>query len=247
MTTTGVAAPALEVRNISAGYGGTTVLRDIDLVLHPGQVTSLLGRNGAGKTTLIRTIAGELHPSRGEVLLGGKPATRLRPEQRVRAGLCTIPEGRGVFGNLTVRENLSLHRSAQGRAAVLATATTAFPALADRLGQRAGTLSGGQQQQLALARCFTTGPSVVMLDEVSMGLAPIVIDEIFAAVGRLAASGVALLLVEQYVARALGLADRVVVLDRGTVSFQGAADEISADELSRRYLAADATAPESGS
>lgn len=228
---------ALELRDVSAGYGRTTVLRSVDLALRKGEVTALLGPNGAGKTTLIRTIAGELPPSAGTIHLGDREVSRRSPEKRVRAGLCTIPEGRGIFRSLTVRENLTLHNRRGSRAEGLDLALTAFPALRDRLGQRAGSMSGGQQQQLALARCFTTGPGVILLDEVSMGLSPLIIDELFEAIARLAETGVALLLVEQYVARALDLADRVVVLDRGRVSLSAPASEVDAEELTRSYLA----------
>ena len=228
---------ALELRDISVGYGRSTVLRAVDLALRKGEVTALLGPNGAGKTTLIRTIAGELSPSTGTVHLGDQDVTHHSPEKRVRAGLCTIPEGRGIFRSLTVRENLILHNGRGSRSERLDAALNAFPALRDRLGQRAGSMSGGQQQQLALARCFTTRPGVVLLDEVSMGLSPLIIDELFEAIARLAETGVALLLVEQYVARALDLADRIVVLDRGRVSFSAPASEVDADELTTSYLA----------
>lgn len=154
----------------------------------------------------------------------------------MRVGLCTIPEGRGVFPALTVRENLALHAVPGVRSEALDAALIAFPDLSRRLGQTAGSMSGGQQQMLALARCFTTRPTVVLLDEVSMGLAPRIIEDIFASIGQLAATGVCLLVVEQYVSRALAMADRVAVLDRGRISFSGAASEISADELTERYL-----------
>lgn len=231
-----VAAAALTVRGVTAGYGKTTVLRSIDLALRPGQVTALLGPNGAGKTTLIRTIAGELPLSAGSVLIGDADVTRLSPERRVRLGACTIPEGHGIFRSLSVRQNLVLHTVSASRADAIEMALTAFPALRDRLTQRAGTMSGGQQKQLALARCVTSNPAVILLDEVSMGLSPRVLDDIYAAISRLAETGVALLLVEQYVARALAMADSVAVLDRGEISFNGSTADIDADELSRRYL-----------
>lgn len=229
--------PTLVIQGMSSGYGQAIVLRGIDLVLRAGEVTALLGPNGAGKTTLIKTVAGELRPQSGTMELAGRRVTAHRPERRVRAGLCTIPEGRGVFPSLTVRDNLRLHQVAGSRRASIDAALEVFPALKDRLSQLAGSMSGGQQQQLALARCFTTRPSVVLLDEVSMGLSPIVIDEIFAAIERLAAAGVALLLVEQYVTRALAMADQVVVLVKGEIAFAGPAASVDADELTQRYLA----------
>jgi branched-chain amino acid transport system ATP-binding protein len=235
-TAADTATTALSVQQVTAGYGKTTVLRDIDLILQPGQVTALLGPNGAGKTTLIRTIAGELSPGKGTIRVGNADVTRQRPERRVRAGVCTIPEGRGIFRSLTVRENLVLHNVPGSREDAIETALTAFPALRERLKQRAGSMSGGQQQQLALARCVTTNPAVILLDEVSMGLSPRVVDDIFEAIGRLAQTGVALLLVEQYVARALEIADTVAVLDKGEISFNGAAADVDAEELTQRYL-----------
>lgn len=228
---------ALTVRAVTAGYGKTTVLRSINLTLRQGQVIALLGPNGAGKSTLIRTIAGELTPGTGSILLGDCDVTHRRIDERARDGLCTIPEGRGIFRSLTVRENLLLHNSVGSHQDAIDSALDAFPALRDRLNQRAGTMSGGQQQQLALARCFATKPAVVLLDEVSMGLSPRVVEDIFSAIARLARSGAALLLVEQYVARALDLADKVVVLDHGEISFQGPTSTVNADELTRRYLA----------
>jgi len=234
---TDTSEPTLVIQGMSSGYDQATVLREIDLVLRRGEVTALLGPNGAGKTTLIKTVAGELRPQSGTIELAGRHVTAHRPERRARAGLCTIPEGRGVFPSLTVRDNLRLHQVAGSRRASIDAALEVFPALKDRQSQLAGSMSGGQQQQLALARCFTTRPSVVLLDEVSMGLSPIVIDEIFAAIERLAAAGVALLLVEQYVTRALAMADQVVVLVKGELAFAGPAASVDADELTQRYLA----------
>lgn len=229
----------LRLRDVTAGYGGTTVLRGVDLAVAAGSVVALLGPNGAGKTTLLRVAAGLLRPEHGSVLLGEDDVTRRAPFQRAREGLCLIPEGRGIFPNLSVRENLLLQippwRSEHG----FEPALEAFPVLGDRLGQTAGSLSGGQQQMLALSRCFLSDPKVVLLDEVSMGLAPRVIDEIFAALVLLSRGGVALLLVEQYVSRALHVADHVYMLARGSVSFSGAPSELDEHELMRRYVGGD--------
>ncbi len=224
----------LELRQVSARYGRAQVLRDVDLTVRRGETVALLGPNGAGKTTLLRSAAGLTTTSGGSVRLRATDVSRRRPHQRARAGLCLVPEGRGVFPSLTVAENLRLQR---GRGEALDLVYDAFPVLAERRDQRAGLMSGGQQQMLALARCFTAEPAVVLLDEVSMGLAPLIVDEIFAALKKLAASGVALLLVEQYVSKALEMADRVYVLDRGRVSWTGRPDETSEADLMRRYLA----------
>ena len=238
-------APAglvLQLSNITAGYGRSTVLRDVTVEIPAGSIVALLGPNGAGKTTLLRTAAGLLRPATGTVRLNGAEVTRAAPHHRAKAGLCLIPEGRGIFRNLTVRENLRMQVPPGAKAAaragldrVLAT----FPVLRDRLGQTAGTMSGGQQQLLALARCYLTSPRVVLLDEVSMGLAPKVVDEIFAAIVTLAADGVALVLVEQYVNRALELAGSAVLLDRGTVAYAGPSRDLDEAAVLRGYLGVD--------
>jgi branched-chain amino acid transport system ATP-binding protein len=227
---------ALELVGVTAGYGRTTVLRDVSVTVPAGSVVALIGPNGAGKTTLLRTAGGLMRPSSGRVLSGGEELTKRRAHQRAKAGVCLIPEGRGIFPNLTVRENLLMQVPPWQRGSGFDPAVEAFPVLGERLAQRAGSMSGGQQQMLALARCFLSAPSVVLLDEVSMGLAPRVIDEIFAALQKLADAGVALLVVEQYVNRALAMADHVYLLDRGQTVFSGKAAELDADEVIRRYL-----------
>jgi branched-chain amino acid transport system ATP-binding protein len=236
------AEPVLRVSNITAGYGRSTVLRDVSIDVPPGCIVALLGPNGAGKTTLLRTVAGLLRPASGAVWLNGAEVTRSAPHQRARAGLCLIPEGRGIFRNLTVRENLRMQvpPGAKGTAKdSLEQVLSTFPVLRDRLGQTAGTMSGGQQQLLALARCYLTSPRVVLLDEVSMGLAPKVVDEIFAAIVTLASSGAALVLVEQYVNRALELASRAVLLDRGMVAYAGPTRDLDEAAVLRGYLGVD--------
>jgi branched-chain amino acid transport system ATP-binding protein len=234
--------PVLQLSNITAGYGRSTVLRDVTVEIPAGSIVALLGPNGAGKTTMLRTAAGLLRPAAGTVRLNGAEVTKAAPHQRARAGLCLIPEGRGIFRNLTVRENLRMQvppgakgTANEGLDRVLAT----FPVLRDRLGQTAGTMSGGQQQLLALARCYLTSPRVVLLDEVSMGLAPRVVDEIFTAIVTLAAGGTALVLVEQYVNRALELASRAVLLDRGTVAYTGPTRDLDEAAVLRGYLGVD--------
>jgi branched-chain amino acid transport system ATP-binding protein len=235
------AAGALELDGITAGYGRTTVLRDVSISVPSGSIVALLGPNGAGKTTLLRVATGLLAPTEGRVLIRGDEMTRRRPYQRARAGLCLIPEGRGIFPNLSVRENLRLQVPTWGNGNGYDPALDAFPLLRDRLGQKAGSLSGGQQQMLALSRCFLADPKIVLLDEVSMGLAPRVIDEIFEALEKLSRKGTSLLLVEQYVNRALSAADRIYLLGRGTVTFSGTPSEIDEDELMRRYVGEDIT------
>jgi branched-chain amino acid transport system ATP-binding protein len=235
----GPAAPVLAIDHLTAGYGSSTVLRDIDLMVRPGEVVALLGPNGAGKTTLMRAAAGLVAASAGTVQVAGVDVTKKKPHQRARAGLCMVGEGRGIFPSLTVRENLTLQGKRGQSSETVDRIVEAFPVLVDRLGVPAGRLSGGQQQMIALGRCFVTDPAVVMLDEVSMGLAPVIIDQIFDALRRLASAGVALLLVEQYVGRALEVADSVNVLTRGCVSWSGRPSEISEEEIMRRYLAID--------
>jgi branched-chain amino acid transport system ATP-binding protein len=231
-------APLLEVRGLTAGYGRTTVLRDISLRVEAATVDALLGPNGAGKTTLLRTIAGLVRPSAGSVQLNGTDITHEPPYRRARAGVCMIPEGRGIFPNLTVKENLLLQTGSHRPPAAIDRAFAAFPILRDRRQQVAGTLSGGQQQMLAAARCYLSSPSVILLDEVSMGLAPLIVDQIFESLISLSAEGIAIVLVEQYVNIALELASTVHLLNRGELTFTGAASELDDKRLLRDYLGA---------
>jgi branched-chain amino acid transport system ATP-binding protein len=227
----------LEVHQLEAGYGDTTVLREVSLVVPDGCVVGLLGANGAGKTTLLRALSGLLSPSGGQVLLDDTDVTGWAPYRLVGHGVCHIPEGRGVFPQLSVRENLVLQSHPGGEGSAIDAATEAFPSLSGRLGQRAGSLSGGEQQMLALARAYVTEPRLILLDEVSMGLAPRIVDEIFDFLARLAETGAALLLVEQYVARALGVADYVYLMNRGRVTFSGEPSELEDESVFRHYVA----------
>jgi branched-chain amino acid transport system ATP-binding protein len=228
----------LDIVGVSAGFGRSVVLRDVDLVVPSGGVVALLGPNGAGKTTLLRVASGLLRPSAGSVRLGDRDVTGWKPYKRRRAGLCLVPEGRGVFPNLSVRDNLYVQvRRAERRAAVDRALAT-FPDLARLVGRLAGSLSGGQQQMLALARCYLRSSDIVLVDEASMGLAPLVVDEVYSALDAMRRAGRALLLVEQYVDRALALADVVYVLSHGTAVRLGAPSEIDRTDLMHRYLGA---------
>ena len=230
----------LHLDNITAGYDSTAVLRGVTLTVPPGSVVALLGPNGAGKTTLLRTLSGLLPPSSGRILVDQSDITTASPHRMVEHGICHVTEGRAVFPSLTVQENLRLLGADNPSKLDLAIAT--FPVLGRRLKQTAGTMSGGEQQMLALSRAYLTQAKYVLLDEVSMGLAPIVVEEIFTFLRTLAASGAALLLVEQYVRKALDLADLVYVLNKGQIQFAGEATELDADRLAESYLGAAVTA-----
>jgi branched-chain amino acid transport system ATP-binding protein len=231
--------PVLQIAGLSARYGTSTVLRDVTLDVPAGKVVALLGPNGAGKTTLMRAAAGLVTSTSGTVSLAGSDVTGSRPHRRAQEGLCLVPEGRGIFPNLTVRENLLLQSKSRSQGANIETVLDAFPVLGKRLGTLAGRLSGGEQQMIALGRCFASNPKVILLDEVSMGLAPLVVDQIFGALDALSHTGVALLIVEQYVSRALAMADSVYLLSRGEISWHGGPSEITEEEIMRRYLAVD--------
>jgi branched-chain amino acid transport system ATP-binding protein len=230
----------LVLQDVRSGYGATEVLRGVDLTVPSGQVVALLGPNGAGKTTLLRTCSGLLPPSSGRVLVDDHDVTHATPHELVDLGVCHVSEGRAVFPGLTVAENLRLMAGRHLSDETIDTAVEAFPILGQRLGQKAGTMSGGEQQMLALVRAYVTKPAYVLLDEVSMGLAPIIVDQIFEFLGRLASTGTALLLVEQYAAKALALADLVYVLRKGSIAFAGEPFELDVTALAESYLAAQA-------
>ena len=226
--------------HVTAGYGDVAVLRDVSIAVPSGSVVALLGPNGAGKSTLLRVASGLLAPTAGTVTLAGRDLTGAPTDVFARAGICHIPEGRGIFRSMTVRENLLLQAPARDADASIERAVQAFPRLGERLSQRAGTMSGGEQQMLAVARAYLASPSVVLLDEVSLGLAPIVVDEIFEFFSKIASEGTSLLLVEQYVSRALAIADFVFILTNGEVGFAGETREIDEAEIFRTYTGADA-------
>ena len=226
----------LEIENVTAGYGDTVVLRGVSLSVPDSKVVALLGPNGAGKTTLLRAASGLIKPMSGRVMLAGEDVTGRRPFTMARKGLCHLPEGRGIFPSLTVRDNLVLQSPKGNEGASIERAVAAFPALGGRMKQLAGSLSGGEQQMLALVRTFVADPKIVVVDEASLGLAPLVVDRIFETLQQIAAAGVSVLLVEQYVTRALELADSAYLLNRGEIVYSGAADELAGDEVFEQYF-----------
>ena len=226
----------LALEGIDAGYGRVPVLRDVTLGVPTGSIVALIGPNGAGKTTLLRVASGLLRPHGGRILVDDVELTGRAPHTLVHHGVCHVPEGRGIFRGLSVRENLRMFSRPGEEARGIERAVEAFPKLGARLTQTAGTMSGGEQQMLALARAYIQEPKVVLLDEVSMGLAPVVVNEIFEFLGRFAAEGAALLLVEQFIPKALSVADYVFMLNRGRVTFAGEPQELQSEELISHYL-----------
>jgi branched-chain amino acid transport system ATP-binding protein len=235
------ATPVLELRNVSAAYGPFRALFDVSLEVHEGKAVALLGSNGAGKTTVARLCSGLIKPTSGELLFDGDDVTGLRAFQLARLGIMHAPEGRSVFASLTVEENLALgFRRQVGRAGVPAALEHAFelfPRIGDRRRQVAGTLSGGEQRMLALARVLVRPPRLLICDELSLGLAPIIVEDVYRVLRSIRDAGTALLLVEQHVRHALDLADDVVVLTKGAVALRGASAELR-DELGERLLPA---------
>jgi len=226
----------LELDAVAAGYGETLVLRDVSISVPDASVVALLGPNGAGKTTTLRTACGLLRPKRGRVLLDGEDVTGEKPYALVRRGLCHLPEGHGIFPSLTVKENIVLQAPKGRERACLEEAGERFPVLATRLAQQAGSLSGGEQQMLALLRAFNTNPKIVVVDEASLGLSPVVVDQVFEALSQIVARGASLLIVEQYVTRVLEMADSAYVMSRGQVVFSGTAAELREVDVFERYL-----------
>jgi branched-chain amino acid transport system ATP-binding protein len=234
----------LDVRQVSTCYGRIQALRDVSLSIAPGEIVCLIGANGAGKTTLLNTISGVVPAMYGEVIWGGRCITRLPPEQIVRLGISHVPERRQVFGTLTALENLMLGAYCRvrrdGRAAIqqdIEQVFALFPALKQRARQLAGTLSGGEQQMLAVGRGLMARPKLLLLDEPSLGLAPLLVQDILRVVGELRQNGTTVLLVEQNARAALRVADRGYVLENGRVVMQGTANELAANEdLQRAYL-----------
>jgi branched-chain amino acid transport system ATP-binding protein len=228
----------LELRNVHAAYERIDVLFGIDLEVPEASVVALLGPNGAGKSTALRVAAGLHPPTSGDVLIAGRRVNGARPEDLARRGLCLIPEGRGIFPNLTVRENLRMMTyTGTPLAEVEDRSFTRFPRLKERISQTAGTLSGGEQQMLAMARGLATDPAVLLLDELSMGLAPIIVEELYDIVAQVARQGVSILVVEQFASTVLGVADYAAIIVHGRIARAGRPAELR-DELSKAYLGA---------
>lgn len=222
--------PALRLVSVHAAYDKVEVLRGVDLTVAPGQVFALLGPNGAGKSTTLRVVSGRLKASRGRVLVDGEDVTGVTPEKLARRGICSVPEGRGIFPNLTVAENLRMwtFRGGVRRSNVEEVAFSRFPRLAERRRQLAGTLSGGEQQMLAMSRALSTGPKLLLLDEISMGLAPLIVAELYELVAQIAREGFAIVVVEQFASTALAVAERGAVMVQGRIEMEGAPAEIAA-------------------
>jgi branched-chain amino acid transport system ATP-binding protein len=231
-----VTTPLLELRGIRAGYGIIDVLHGVDLVLEPGTVLALLGPNGAGKSTTLGVASGQIQPSGGQLFIGGREVNGAKPDALARAGVCLVPEGRGIFPNLTVAENIRMMTfSGKSYSDVADQAYKLFPRLDERRKQLAGTLSGGEQQMLAMARAMATEPALLMLDELSMGLAPIIVEELYGQVAELARGGLSILIVEQFAQTVLGVADTAAIMLHGRVTRTGPPAEI-AEELTAAYL-----------
>jgi branched-chain amino acid transport system ATP-binding protein len=228
--------PLLELRGVRAAYGTIEVLHGIDLVVPPASVVALLGPNGAGKTTTLAVACGLLPPTAGAVMVAGRDVTGVSPEDLAQRGLTTIPEGKGIFPNLTVRENLVMATYAGVSIShVEAVAYERFPRLQERRNQTAGTLSGGEQQMLAMARGLAVDPAVLLLDELSMGLAPLVVEELYGIVSQIARSGTSILVVEQFARTVLGVADVAAIMVNGQIRRVGHPSEVE-QELSAAYL-----------
>jgi branched-chain amino acid transport system ATP-binding protein len=228
--------PFLELLDLRAGYGPIEVLHGVTLTVHRGEVLALLGPNGGGKSTTLKVISGLLDIMSGDVRLAGRSVTNVSADKLARLGLCTIPEGKGVFPNLTVRENLLMATHTGAKLAdIEEVAYARFPRLGDRRMQLAGTMSGGEQQMLAMSRALATNPAVLLLDELSMGLAPLIVSRLYEIVAQVAETGVSVLVVEQFARTVLGIADRAAIMLSGRITRVGPPDEL-AEELSSAYL-----------
>jgi branched-chain amino acid transport system ATP-binding protein len=230
----------LAIAGLRAGYGSTEILRGVDLSVGPGEIVAVLGSNGAGKSTLNRTISGVMRAWNGTIRFQGRAIERERPSVIVARGLIHVPEGRRIFPNLTVRENLDLgayRRASARRETNRSRVFSIFPRLAERQAQRAGTLSGGEQQMLAIGRGLMAEPMLLILDEPSLGLSPLLVEELFRLIQAINAEGIALLLVEQNVVQTLEVAQRAYILDNGVFVLEGSAADIRDDaNLKRAYL-----------
>ncbi|WP_315785219.1 MULTISPECIES: ABC transporter ATP-binding protein [unclassified Bradyrhizobium] len=230
----------LEVRDLRAGYGGTEVLRGVSFDVNAGEVVAVLGSNGVGKTTLNKVLSGVVPATAGTIRFNGAALEQAAAPDIVTAGLIHVPEGRKIFPNLSVRENLELgayRRPRRGRGERIEQIYATFPKLKQRARQYAGTLSGGEQQMLAIGRGLMGEPKLLILDEPSLGLSPLMVEEMFALIARLAASGLAIMLVEQNVVQSLELAGRAYIMENGIITLSGQASELKSNaELKRAYL-----------
>jgi branched-chain amino acid transport system ATP-binding protein len=226
----------MQLCDVRAAYGRIEVLHGVDLTVPAGSVMALLGPNGAGKSTTLRVIAGLHPPTSGEVRLGDRRVNGARPEELARCGLCLIPEGKGIFPNLTVRENLRMATYTRTSLRTIEEVSySRFPRLKERRSQLAGTMSGGEQQMLAMARGLATSPAVLLLDELSMGLAPIIVEELYEIVAHVAREGVSILVVEQFAQTVLGVADYAAIMVHGKIGMVGRPEDLQ-DELGAAYL-----------
>ena len=230
----------ISIKNLSAGYGFVEVLRDVSLDISAGEIVAVLGSNGVGKTTLNNTLSGLITPKSGEIYFENELISSRPPEEIVDLGLIHVPEGRKLFPNLTVRDNLELgsYRRGKGeRSQSLEMVLETFPKLRERIGQLAGTLSGGEQQMVAIGRGLMSNPRLLILDEPSLGLSPLLVEQMFDLIKRINSKGLTILLVEQNVMQSLTIADRAYVIDEGKVSLSGTAEDLRNNaELKKSYL-----------
>jgi branched-chain amino acid transport system ATP-binding protein len=231
--------PRLTVSNLSSGYGPVNVLRDINLEVLPGEILAVLGSNGAGKSTLAKTLEGMVRAKSGTILFNGEDVTGLPVFKRMLGGMALVPEGRRLFGELSVKENLHLGLKSPRNTQPLDKVYELFPKLVELADRRAGALSGGEQQMVAIGRAMAGEPQVIIFDELSLGLAPIIVDRMLDAVGKIADWGTSVILIEQSVHKSLSLADRILVLRRGEVVFSGKPSDFTEEELQSAYLGAE--------
>jgi branched-chain amino acid transport system ATP-binding protein len=231
----------LKIDNLSAGYGDMQVLFDVSLYVNEGEVVSLVGSNGAGKTTMLRVLSGFVPIMSGSVTFQGADLMAQKPQKRAEMGIAHIPQGRGILGTLTVKENLILgayHKEARSRTDEgIENAYNLFPILKERQNQMAGSLSGGQQQMLAIARSLMASPKLLMLDEPSLGLAPIIVEEVFELISKVSEQNMSILIVEQNLVQALSIADRAYILETGNLVMEGSAEELlDSERIQKAYL-----------